>query len=149
MIANLNAHVAGADFYLAEFPYCANVLKEESVFVHDQHVLHLGGACDDEHHDQDDDDYDDHNDENDDDNDLASPWKFYISGTFHCVRDDSLQILDCANLHDDYDDFDDCDACDHICYFHSTEEDSLKILNSANHYDDSDAIVMIVVICGT
>ena len=142
MIANLNAHVACADFHLAEFSYCANVLKEESVFVHDQHVLHLGGACDDEHRDQDDDSDDDHNDENDDDNDLAGPWKFYISGTFHCVRDDTLQILDCANLYDDCDDFDDCDACDHICYFHSTEEDSLKILNSANHYDDSDTIVM-------
>ena len=33
-----------ADFYLAEFSHCANVLEEKSVFVDDQHVLHLQRA---------------------------------------------------------------------------------------------------------
>jgi hypothetical protein len=59
----LNA-VAKVVRHLAEFSHCANVLEEKSVFVDDQHVLHL-----------------------------ASPGKFYIACTFHCVRDDSLQIL--------------------------------------------------------
>ena len=32
-------------------------------------------------------------DDNEDDDDLACPGKFHIACTFHCVRDDSLQIL--------------------------------------------------------
>ena len=35
----------------------------------------------------------DGDDVNDDDEDLACPGKFHIACTFHCVRDDSLQIL--------------------------------------------------------
>ena len=93
MIDHFNAHIS--DFHLAELPYCTNVLKEESVFVHNQHVLNLEGARDHDHHDEnyddnDDDNDDDHhdhdsdkdddhnkddNDDDDDDNDLADDMK--------------------------------------------------------------------------
>ena len=96
MIDHCDGHISGDDFHLAELPYCTNVLKEESVFVHNQHVLNLEGARDHDHHDENDDDNDnddndddhhdhdsdkdddhnkDDNDDDDDDNDLADDMK--------------------------------------------------------------------------
>ena len=45
MIDHCDGHISGDDFHLAELPYCTNVLKEESVLVHNQHVLNLEGVA--------------------------------------------------------------------------------------------------------